>query len=595
MELFTQTARRHGSRPAVSDGRARITYDELDRYSDAFAGQLTARGIGPEDLIAVRLPRTAELLAVLLGILKAGAAYIPIDTRHPADRADLMIRSTGAQLLVTDAERAEDFDPPEGCGVTVWGGIIGLPDFDGSPTAFPASGDAACVYFTSGSTGRPKPILIEHRNVLAFVRNTGLPDIETDDRVSQSSSIAFDAFIFEVWCCFDAGAELVVLPSVRELLGLDLAQELRRHRITVMFFPTMAFNQVVREDAEAFNTIRVLLVGGDVLSPAACADVLSSGFQGHLVNGYGPTETTAMCFGYQVTETSLGAGHVPIGRPLSGVTAYILDGSGAPVPDGTVGELNVSGAGVARGYLGLPELTRERFLPDPFTGTGRMYATGDLVRRRADGLVDFVGRVDRQVKIRGYRVEPGEVEGLLVEHPLVRDAVVVPSGPGEDRRLVAVVVVREPIAPRELRTHLRLRLPDYMVPSEILVSERIPENHNGKRDLAAVNRLVERDTQRRDRYVEPAGDAEKYLARLWEELLLMDRIGADDDFFELGGHSLLAFRVQRGIERDLGANVLLDDVLVNSRLGDLAAVIDTLLDAATTLPTLDSPAGKERI
>jgi acyl-coenzyme A synthetase/AMP-(fatty) acid ligase len=338
----------------------------------------------------------------------------------------------------------------------------------------------------------------------------------------------------------------------------------------------MAVNQVIREDREAFSSLRILHTGGDVLTPVTGRDIVDSGFGGRFFNLYGPSETTTACTSYAVEAVPLDADNVPIGRALDGTTTYVLDAQLNPVAPGTAGELHVGGAGLARGYLGSPRLTADRFLPDPVAGAGaRMYATGDLVRERADGLLEFLGRADDQVKIRGYRVEPGEVERALAHHPDLREVGVLTVGDGEDRRLVAVVVPHDTVSLRELRGFAENKLPHFMVPSELLVVSEIPSNDHGKRERSALRHLVEAHRKRRSDPVPLGDEVERYVGQLWEDLLAVELIGATDDFFQLGGHSLLAFRVQRAIKRDLGVALEFQDILGNTVLQNLAAVIRT--------------------
>jgi amino acid adenylation domain-containing protein len=573
VELFDRSAAAYPDRPAVSDDRQTLTYRELQARSAALAADLVARGVRTEDAVAVHLPRGADVPVAVLGALRAGAAYVAVDRRYPQARRELMIRNSRARLVLTgpgdtaavaaaDAEVVEFASRP----------AAGAPTPGGGPAVPVAAEDAASILFTSGSTGTPKTILLEHRNLVAFATNPALPPLLPTDRTGAVSSVSFDAFHFELWCTLAYGAELVVLPTMPELLDTDLQRELRRHRITAMLAPTSAFNAVVREDRDAFATLRLLHVGGDVILPAACRDLLAGGFAGQLVNLYGPSEITTACTSHPVTEVPADAASVPIGRPLTGVTVHVLDEQGVPVRPGEAGELHVGGTGVARGYLGQPELTAERFRPAARTGE-RLYATGDLVREGPGGVLEFVGRRDSQVKIRGYRVELGEVERALGRLPAVREAAVLALGRGMDARLVAVVVLTQPTSPRALRAAAAEQLPDFLLPSAILVADGMPYTENGKRDVPALLALVRADSQRRAAHVPPAGEIERYLATLWEELLAVEEVGATDDFFALGGNSLLAFRAQRKISRELGAQIKVRDVLDNARLRDVAALI----------------------
>ncbi|GIF96873.1 amino acid adenylation domain-containing protein [Catellatospora citrea] len=577
---FAQSVAQYGDRPAVSHDEHRLTYRELDARSTALAVDLVRRGIGVEDRVALYLERGVDLFVAVLGVLKAGAAYVAVDARYPDARRDYMITGGGCRAALTTpgwGERIAHLDLP----VTEWRSTQDEPHAAFDAPAIAAQ-SAACVLFTSGSSGSPKAIVLEHRNLVNFAYNDGFPALTPTDRTGQVSSVSFDAFHFELWCSLARGAEIVVLPAFADLLAGDLQRELRRHRITAMLAPTVAVNHVVREDRDAFSSLRVLHTGGDVVLPAACRDLLGGSFSGIFVNLYGPSETTTACTAHPVDRLADDADTVPIGTAVDGATIYVLDPELRPVDPGQPGELHVGGAGVGRGYLNDPTLTADRFRPDPFAGDGRrMYATGDLARIRPDGLLDFLGRADDQVKIRGYRVEPRETERALRRHPQARDAAVLAVGNGDERRLVGFVVPYDTIAPRELRAFANSVLPDFMVPAELVVVAEIPGDAHGKRDTAALLQTYADQHSRRGQRTEPDGATEKYLADLWEDVLSVERISATDDFFELGGHSLLAFRVQRAVQRELGVLLEFREILDNGVLRDLAAAVDRRRSAGT--------------
>ncbi len=574
VRLFAGTVARHGSRPAVTDDRQTLTYAELDRRSDALAARLVDRGVGADHTVAIYRRRGVDVFVAMLGVLKAGAAYVAVDSRYPDHRRDLMIEASGASVTLVEPGWA---DRLAHLATDVWEWhsepVTGDPGGAAVPTP-PTARSAACLLFTSGSSGAPKAVVLEHRNLVMFGANPALPALHPGDRTGQISSLSFDAFHYETWCSFAHGAEVVVLPAITDLIAADLQRELRRRRITAMLVPTMAVNQVIKEDRDAFAPLRILHTGGDVLLPASCRDVLGSAFTGRFFNLYGPTEATTACTAYEVRDTKEEAGTVPIGTAIEGATVYVLDGDLEPVEAGRTGELHVGGAGVARGYHGQPGLTAERFLPDPFGPPGsRMYATGDLARLGDDGLIEFVGRVDDQVKIRGYRVEPGEVERQLGRHPLIREIAVTATGEGQDKHLVAFVVLDEGVTPRELRSFATEVLPDFMVPASFVTLPEIPANDHGKRDWRRLGELLEEHRRRVEQHEPPRTEAERYLAALWEEMLGAERVGLTDDFFALGGHSLLAFRAQRRIRRDLRVALEFRDLLDNSVLGELASVV----------------------
>ncbi|UWZ39128.1 non-ribosomal peptide synthetase [Dactylosporangium roseum] len=569
VELFAGTVREHPDAPAVSDDDRRYTYQELDAHADALARRLIAGGVGPEDRVGLHLRRGVDVVVAILGILKAGAAYLPVDTRYPAARRDHMLLDGDVRVVLTEPGRGERLAHLDR---TVLEWRSGDGPAGPAPVVDIRPEQAACVLYTSGSTGRPKGTVLEHRQLVAFAADPALPALSTDDRTAQCASISFDTITFEVWRSLAGGAEIVVLPAIPDLLGSDLRRELRRRGITAMLAPAVAVNHVVRFDRDAFAGLRLLCSGGDVLLPATCRGLLSGEFGGRLFNLYGPTETTVACTGHEVARPPRDGAGVPIGGPLGGRRLYVLDPDLRPVAAGETGELYVGGAGVGRGYLGRPGRTAERFVPDVFAGDGsRMYATGDLVRDVGGGVLRYVGRIDSQLKISGYRVEPGEVEAALCRFPAVGEAAVTAVGATGERRLVAFLIrAGDRLSIRELRDFLAGEVLEHLVPSEFVVLDRMPTDPHGKRDWAELSRVADDRERLRDDYLEPRDDIERYLTRLWEDLLSVERVGARDDFFTLGGHSLLAVRARRIIQRDLGVPLAPEALFQCSVVADLA-------------------------
>ncbi len=574
--LLRQSVERHRDRPAVSDEARTLTYAQLDRESDAFRDLLRARGVGNEDRVGLYMRRSADLFVAVLGILKAGAAYLAVDTRYPDARRDLMLTLGEAKVICTE-QGWEDRLGAVNAEIIAFGESM-TSEHGAAAAVEPRPDSVASVLFTSGSSGEPKAIVLEHGNLVSFACNPALPALTREDRVGQISSVSFDAFHFEIWSALAAGAHSVVLPPVRDLLATGFRRQMERYGITAMLVPTMVVNHVVREDPDAFAPLRILQAGGDVLLPAACRILLGSAFEGGLYNLYGPAEITTACTAHHVTQEDADSDTVPIGRPLDGVELRVLSPELQPVPQGEIGELFVNGPGVARGYQGRPDLTDERFLTlRTEKGTVRAYRTGDLVRQREDGVLLFVGRADSQVKIRGYRVELGEVERRLWRCPGVREAVVLPDGEGSDRRLVAFVVLGDenPFASIEdLRVRAERDLPDFMVPSQFIERSEIPFTVHGKRDLEALRTELTDHSRREQERAAPKTDTERYLASVWRDLLNLGQVGRDDNFFGLGGHSLLAFRMLHRISQNRALDLTLLEVLGNPVLKDLARVID---------------------
>jgi amino acid adenylation domain-containing protein len=574
VELFARSARDHSGKAAVADDEQQLSYAELDARSDALAHRLVEIGVGREDRVAVHLRRGVDVVVAVLGVLKAGAAYLPIDTRYEGGRRNYMITAGGVRLVITEPDLATELPDVE---VLHWRSEpVESPEMESfGPVPGPGPSDAACVLYTSGSTGRPKAIVLEHRQMVAFALNPALPEMSPEDRTAQVASISFDPANFEIWCTLAAGAELVVLPSIPELLDGDIQRELKRRRITVMLAPAIAINHAVKVDRDSFAPLRILHSGGDVLLPSTCRDLLASKFDGRLFNLYGPAETTTACTAFEVTEVPEDVESVPIGSALEGYHLYVLDPDFKPVPPGEPGELWVGGAGVSRGYLNRPDLTAERFVPDPFAADGgAMYRTGDRVRWN-DGVLQYLGRFDTQVKIRGYRVEPGEVERAVCANPDVREAAVIATGEPGDKRLVAFLVPAvESLSLKELRADLNRRVADFLVPNEFIVLPAMPTDAHGKRDWEDLGHTASSRMRQRPDHVAPRTETEQYLAELWERLLIVEHVGVNDDFFVLGGHSLLAVRVRSLVRKELKVTLQPRAVFESSVLGELAELVD---------------------
>ncbi|MET8327371.1 non-ribosomal peptide synthetase [Streptomyces sp. NPDC005181] len=571
-ELFHRSVERYPDRSAVSDETRILTYAQLDRESNAVSNLLRSHGVGAEDRVGLYVSRSVDLFVAVLGILKSGAAYVAVDTRYPDNRRDLMLARSGAKVVLTEAGWEERLGALS-AKVVPMSDRFGFDDGPGGGIVEPDG--AASVLFTSGSSGEPKAIVLEHRNMVSFACNPSLPALTPEDRTGQISSVSFDAFHFEIWRTFAYGAQAVVLPPVPDLLAADFQRQMKKYGITAMLVPTMVVNHVVNEDRDAFASLRILQAGGDVILPSACRALLDGQFTGELYNLYGPAEITTACTAHRVTVEDAQSDVIPIGRPLAGVSVQILSAELEPVAGGEIGELFVSGPGVARGYQDRADLTDERFLTLPSeAGSTRMYRTGDLVRQREDGVLVFVGRADNQVKVRGYRIEPGEVERGLRRYTEVQEAVVLPDGEGDDRRLVAFVVLEDGLGIKELRERAERDLPDFMVPSQFIVRDQIPATAHGKRDLDALRAVLAQHLEREEAYAGPQTDTERFLVTLWEGLLSTERVGRDEDFFGLGGHSLLAFRMHHRINRELGVSLAFPVLLDNTVLKDLASAID---------------------
>ena len=447
--LFAAQAARTPEAVAVSFEGTRLTYGELDRRANALAHHLRARGVNVGTPVGLCVERSVEMVVGVLGILKAGGAYVPLEPASPPERLAFLLEDTAVPVVLAQPDVLPRLPEVPGMSVVRLDAALAASEREEAPPCTVAAGEPAYVMFTSGSTGRPKGVCVPHRAVVRLVMETGYARFGADEVFLQLAPLAFDASTFELWGSLLHGARLVVFPphapSLEELGGV-----LRREGVTSLWLTAGLFEQMVAHHPEALNGVRQLLAGGDVLPVGAVRARLERG--GVLVNGYGPTEnTTFTCCHVMKTPGDAGPGAVPIGRPIANTRVYVLDARMQPVPAGVPGELYTGGDGLALGYLGRPELTAERFVPDAFSDEpgARLYRTGDRVRWRPDGVLEFLGRLDGQVKLRGFRIEPGEVEAALRQHPSVREAVVVAreDGPGGKRLVAYVVPTAIPLSP----------------------------------------------------------------------------------------------------------------------------------------------------
>ncbi len=574
-ELFEQRVLENPEAIAIEYGGHTHSYAELNKRSNQLAHYLQARGVGPDIMVGICLERSLEMVVGLLGILKAGGAYVPLDPDYPQPRLAFMLEDARVPVLLsrsTLAERIPDFDGELVCLDTDW---IRIDEESGANlTSATTADNLAYVIYTSGSTGTPKGVEIQHRAINRLVCNTDYYQVDTTDRIAQASTVSFDAATFEIWGALLNGARLVGISKEVLLDSKSLVAFLQERSISAMFLTTALFNQIAAEAPDAFAGLRSLMFGGEAVDPGAVRQVLSSGPPERLLHVYGPTESTTFASWHQIENVPAGATTVPIGRPLANTTLYVLDQGMNPVPVGVPGELYIGGDGLARGYLDQPELTAERFVANPFSEEpgGRLYRTGDKVRYSDDGAIVFVGRFDHQVKVRGYRIELGEIENVLAQHVAVQQAIVMlhEDEPGE-KCLVAYILVEKGASPTAeiLRQHVRASLPEYMVPALFELLDEFPLTLNGKVDRDALpapdfESLVE------ESYVAPSGDLEARIAKLWCDLLGLEKVGTRDNFFDLGGHSLLLGKLHARLKNELDTDIAIVELFRYTTVESLA-------------------------
>ncbi|MFJ8792347.1 amino acid adenylation domain-containing protein [Streptomyces sp. NPDC102462] len=577
--LFEERAAAEPKALAVVSGEERFSYGELNARANRLAHRLLSRGVGRESRVAVFQKRSAALVVSTLAVLKAGGVYVPIDPQQPASRSEFILRDTGAVALLTDRDPGElpfAVDVPV---LDVGPGVDLSGEADTDPGVPTDAEQLVYVMYTSGSTGTPKGVANTHHNVVHLAADRYWRG-GRHERVLMHSPYAFDASTFEIWTPLLTGGTVVVAPAGR-LDAADLATVISGHRVTGLFVSAGLFRVLAEERPECFRGVREIWAGGDVVSPTAVRRVLQACPDTVVANEYGPTETTVFSAVNPLRDPAeVPEAVVPIGRPLWNTRVYALDERLRPVPVGVPGELYIAGSGVARGYLGRAALTAQRFVADPFAGVGeRMYRTGDVVRWLSDGRLEFLGRVDDQVKLRGFRIEPGEVEAVLAGRPEVSQAAVVlrEDRPG-DKRLVAYVVAGAggPAAPEALRAHVAGTLPEYMVPSAVVLLDGLPLTLNGKLDRRALPAPdYGADTGRRG----PRTEREKVLCGLFADVLGLTEVGVDDGFFDLGGDSIMSIQLVSRARR-AGLALSVRDIFEHRTV---AALADVVTETGTTV------------
>jgi amino acid adenylation domain-containing protein len=577
-ELICAEGARHPDRVAVCSGERELTFGQLEERSNRLAHYLHRVGVCPGTLVGLCLERSLDMVVALLGIMKAGGAYVPLDPAYPAERIGFILQDAQASVLISERGVLSKLPPVSAVCLALE--ELGAQIASESSQALPElpADTLAYVLYTSGSTGKPKGVQIEHRNVVNFLLSMQRePGLQAGDTLLALTTLSFDIAGLEIYLPLISGAKLVLASREEAADGNRLLGLLERCGANVMQATPASWRMLIECGWSGSAGFKALC-GGEALPADLASQLLSRCAQ--LWNLYGPTETTIWSSLFRVEskcETT-----VPIGRPIANTCLYVLDQHLRPVPIGVAGELYIGGAGVARGYYRRPDLTAERFIPDPFRAGQRMYRTGDLARFLADGALQFLGRSDFQVKLRGYRIELGEIESALAEHPAVAQSVVlVREDQTFDPRLVAYVQFKagQSVPSAELRAHLKRTLPEYMVPGFFVPLGAMPLTPNGKLDRKA---LPAPDYVRGERSTQPGGaiakvsprdDIELILARVWQRILRLEDIGVTDDFFELGGHSLLAVRMINELKQVAGFDLALAELFRGATIEHLARVL----------------------
>lgn len=586
-QVFEERVNSNPEDSALHFDSDRLNYGRLDQLANQVAQLLIAKGIGHGENVALCMKPSCNLVAAILGVLKAGCAYVPLDPSHPLDRLTFMLQDSKSRLLLVDEHNYEQFlaagvplqllhaDNRELQGFSTHRpGIPGHPD------------DLAYMIYTSGSTGTPKGVAVPHRAVNRLVLNTDYVVFQPEIKVGQIANFSFDAVTFELWGALLNGAELVGIPKELILSPEPFARRLKELHIGCMFITTALFNHVISVVPTAFENFRYLIVGGEAVEPHWVEVALSKGPPLNLLNGYGPTENTTFSTWYTIRGVTERTVNVPIGHPIANSTCYVMDKNLQIVPVGIIGELFVGGAGLARGYFDRPRLTAEKFTPHPFSKEPglRLYRTGDLVHRMASGEIVFNGRIDNQVKIRGFRIELSEIVKVMDQYENVQESVAkVWRLP--DKRIVAYVVAKPGLDIEQLRAFLKQRLPDYMIPATFVTLDHIPFTPNGKVDHRALPEPEQVEAGERPKLM-PETQTQKAIAGIWEELFNIQAPALQENFFDLGGHSLLVTRLASRIRERFGCELTLRELFDGPTIEAIAARVDARM---TVAPANEAP------
>lgn len=570
--VIEKWARLRPDATALVSGNGSLSYSSLNQLADRFHIALRRQDLRRGSVVAIYLRRSLSQVAAIIGTLKAGCAYLPIDIGEPAFRRDQMLRDAGAAVVIADRSSPDlpGFIPILDLTLIEEGsseGVVMAPQ-----RVLVSADDLAQVIFTSGSTGMPKGAMLQHRTVLGFSEGVAGMMLNADDRLLQHSSVSWDAPTLEMWMAFKYGAQCVLHFEDKATIE-GLAYSVRAYAVTVLWLNASLLATIAEVDPLMFSGLRAVWTGAERLFPATVRRVFESNPHLVMINGYGPSECGVFSTTFDMSSSSVIDDVIPIGRATGNRSLYLLDETLQPVPPGVPGEIFIGGPNVSWGYAARPGLTAAAYLPDPCDADGgaRMYRSGDLARRREDGTLEFIGRRDSQIKMRGYRVELGEIEAVLSRHPGIREAVVFLHGESrENQHLVAFVIADADASPSDgmLGGYLRQHLPPHMVPARVRFVDRFPRLPNGKVDRRALQAASTEASARAE-----ARDIEKSLVILWSRVLVGRSIEADTNFFDLGGHSLAAVRIAERVRKFFEINMSVRDIFDNPTIRELGILV----------------------
>ncbi|WP_144523424.1 non-ribosomal peptide synthetase [Bacillus pumilus] len=577
-ELFEEQVQRDPHRIALSYLEESMTYQELDEKATKLAAYLQSKGVGPGSLVPMLFDRSFDMIVSVLGIVKSGAAYVPMSPEYPDARIRLIVRDTKSDVVITQSHLIERLVDFTGTKIDMDKPLLETDAGYQREQSIIGEDQLAYVNYTSGSTGTPKGVMLPHAGVVRLVRETNYMKLGPDDKMLQLSNYAFDAFTFELWGMLLNGGQLILIPKYAALNMDELSRLIKAHEVTANCLPTALFNRLVEHDPTSVAGYRTLLVGGEAMSSEHARKALPH-MEGVLINAYGPTENTTLATTHQVTHVPEGARSVPIGVPVSNSTVVILDDALNPVPAGVKGEMYIGGTGLAKGYLHDPERTQERFIDNPFPELEgeRLYRSGDLGTWRSDGTIEYLGRKDNLVKIRGYRIECGEIETALLKHPQVKECTVITKTYGSSKRLAAYLVTDGENPTPGWKAFLQESLPGYMIPSYFIVMDEIPVTTNGKVDQKALPDPAETISlsQRDDK---PVTETQEQIVTAFKNVLGVKQVGIHDSFFDLGGDSIMSIQAVAKL-KEQGIRVDPKWIFMHPAPVQLAAHVDAMPEA----------------